>query len=104
SEGHAWLQSPDDPQQCGTPHHAFVAESGNDERFCGPNFGWRLRSKPCGGLIAQYPDDRMGDSIKSDAAADNVRVAAEAFSPKVLRDQGDVSTFFFVRQEISAHH
>jgi hypothetical protein len=43
-------------------------------------------------------------AIECDAAADHVRIAAEAFLPEILGDNRDIGALFFLRQKVASEN
>src|SRR5439155_1378327 len=46
-------------------------------------------------------DNRVWHTVQRNAAADYIRVAAEAFAPEVLRHHRHIRGFFFLRQKVA---
>ena len=98
------LNPADYAQKARAAHHSFIREPGNLERLCGPDLRNRVRAEPGCRHVRQHAYNRMRRAIERDAAADHVRIAAEALLPKILRHHGDVSALFFLWQEVASEN
>ena len=96
---HSRFQPADNAQNTRAAHDALVGNPGDLERLRRPDF--RRRSDPRKRQVRQNADDRVRRAVERDAAADHIRIAAEAFLPEGLRHHRHIGGFFFFRQKVA---
>src|SRR4051812_9384230 len=99
---HTRFRPGDHPKKSGAAHKTLMRKTGKHERLRRPNLRRRRRPKPGCGLVRQNANDRMRYAVERDAAADDIRIAAQPFAPEILGDKGDVCALLFVRQKIAS--
>src|SRR5438552_3598506 len=94
------FQSSDATHKTETAHQSILRRVRIIKRRGDKDFG--ITTEPRDWKVRQNSNNRGGDAVQCNAAAECGRIGIEALAPETFRDQGDVVPHFLLLKEVAA--